>query len=98
MKSVDLKKLRALRGLNQSRFWTPLGVTQSGGSRYEAGRAMPKPVAMLVQLAHVERIDLASLRGDDVRVGAFLRTHDAALYEKFKAMASSHANGPAQDR
>jgi hypothetical protein len=37
-------------GLNQAQFWEPLGVTQSGGSRYETDRPMPKTVRMLLAL------------------------------------------------
>ena len=39
-------------GLNQSQFWSPLGVTQSGGSRYESGRSIPKPVRKLIYLLY----------------------------------------------
>lgn len=39
-------------GISQSKFWNRIGITQSGGSRYEGGRAMPKPVALLVALAY----------------------------------------------
>lgn len=45
-------KLRADLGLNQSDFWHRIGVTQSGGSRYENGRTPPKPVQMLLALAY----------------------------------------------
>lgn len=34
-------------GVNQSAYWAYFGVTQSGGSRYENERNMPKPVRML---------------------------------------------------
>lgn len=44
-------------GLNQSDFWTPLGVTQSGGSRYESGRRMPRTLRKLVWLVHVVGLD-----------------------------------------
>lgn len=50
---IDLKNPQATRksqGLNQSDFWSPFGVTQSGGSRYENGRPIPVPTAMLMQL------------------------------------------------
>lgn len=33
---------------NQTEFWSRFGVTQSGGSRYESGREVPAPVAILV--------------------------------------------------
>jgi transcriptional regulator with XRE-family HTH domain len=49
----NLKKLRGSLGLNQSEFWIPLGVTQSGGSRYESGnRPIPKPIQKLLRLAY----------------------------------------------
>jgi len=65
MKLLDLINPREIRrrlGLNQEEFWTRIGVTQSGGSRYESGRAMPKPVRQLLRLVHVERIDLSRVK------------------------------------
>ena len=44
----DLASYRKTLGENQSAFWSRFGVTQSGGSRYESGRALPKPVAVLL--------------------------------------------------
>lgn len=38
--------------MTQSEFWHPLGVTQSAGSRYESGRAIPKPVQILLAIAY----------------------------------------------
>ncbi len=46
----DVVSYRHALGENQSTFWTRFGVTQSGGSRYESGRNMPKPVRMLLSL------------------------------------------------
>ena len=43
---TDRKKL----GINQIDFWKRYGVTQSGGSRYESGRSIPKPLAILLWL------------------------------------------------
>ena len=55
-KQATIKDYRALRRklyLNQTEFWSRLGVTQSGGSRYEASsRKVPKPVAMLAVIAY----------------------------------------------
>ena len=49
----DYRKLRRQLDLNQSEFWSHLGVTQSGGSRYEASiRRVPKLVAMLAVIAY----------------------------------------------
>lgn len=44
--------LRQLLGLNQSNYWGRVGVTQSGGSRYEAGRDMPVQVAWALHIAY----------------------------------------------
>jgi DNA-binding transcriptional regulator YiaG len=49
---MNLEKIRKKTGLNQSMFWGRIGVTQSGGSRYESGRRLPKPVKMLVDIAY----------------------------------------------
>lgn len=45
-------RLRRSLELNQFDFWSRVGVTQSGGSRYEAGRSMPKQVAWLLHLTY----------------------------------------------
>jgi len=58
-KKLDLKAIgsyRKVSGLNQSQFWSRFGVTQSGGSRYETGRNLPRPVAMLLWLRDKRRI------------------------------------------
>lgn len=64
----DAFDLRKKLGLNQSEFWGPLGVTQSGGSRYESGRHLPTPVKLLLNLAYGTDTQalglLAWLRGD----------------------------------
>lgn len=54
-------KKRAALALNQYEFWLPLGVTQSGGSRYEAGRPMPRPLRKLIYLMHVVGINAYDL-------------------------------------
>ncbi len=41
---------RMKEGLNQQDFWKRYGVTQSGGSRYESGRNIPKPLGILLWL------------------------------------------------
>ena len=47
---TDLKAFRTKAGLNQSEFWHHYGTTQSGGSRYESGRGMPKSLQLLMRL------------------------------------------------
>jgi DNA-binding transcriptional regulator YiaG len=46
----DIANARKKLNLNQTEFWTRYGVTQSGGSRYESGRNIPKPLAILLWL------------------------------------------------
>lgn len=48
----EAKLLRSKMGMNQSEFWSRISVTQSGGSRYESGRNLPKPVRLLLHLAY----------------------------------------------
>lgn len=48
----DIIWLRRRLNLNQSQFWNRLGVTQSGGSRYESGRKIPRPVQQLLLIAY----------------------------------------------
>ena len=44
--------MRNRRQLNQTEFWRRVGVSQSGGSRYESGRNIPRPVQMLLRIAY----------------------------------------------
>lgn len=48
----DLRLYRKKHGMNQSEFWSRVGVTQSGGSRYESGRNVPKPVQILLHITY----------------------------------------------
>lgn len=48
----EVVALRKKLKMNQSEFWRPLGVTQSGGSRYESGRKIPRPVQRLLAIAY----------------------------------------------
>ncbi len=45
-----VRQARQATGDNQTEFWKALGITQSVGCRYEAGRNIPKPVRMLYVL------------------------------------------------
>ena len=69
-KLPSIRKCRELRrkmNLSQSEFWNRIGVTQSGGSRYEAMRKVPKTTQTVIDLTYgplnaaVER--LAAMRG-----------------------------------
>ncbi len=52
MTAFDSKAARDAFGLNQSLFWKRVFVTQSGGSRYENERSVPKPVQALLVIAY----------------------------------------------
>lgn len=88
MKFLDLvlnpKEIRQRLGLNQEEFWTRIGVTQSGGSRYESGRSMPKPVRELLRLVHVERLDLSRVRKEDFDIIDHLKSHHPHLYQSLR--------------
>lgn len=55
--NINPRQIRRQLGRNQQEFWSRLGVTQSGGSRYESGRSMPKPAKELVRLHYELGID-----------------------------------------
>jgi transcriptional regulator with XRE-family HTH domain len=77
--------IRRKLGLNQSEFWGKIGVTQSGGSRYESGRNMPRPVRELLRLVHIEGIDLAKAKGEDLAIAEQLKRSNARLYERMRS-------------
>jgi len=53
-RKVDAFRLRKSLGLNQAEFWGRIEVTQSGGSRYENGRSMPRPVRKLLGIVYLK--------------------------------------------
>jgi hypothetical protein len=79
--------------MNQQQFWSKLGVTQSGGSRYESGRNMPRPVQHLLRLVHVEQIDIAKVRKEDFEVVEYLKSHDSELFKNLKKQAKAAKKG-----
>lgn len=89
------RDIRRQRGLNQQEFWGRVGVTQSGGSRYESGRSMPKPVRELVRLVHVEQIDLATVRGEDFHIVAYLKDSHPGLYKTLRQAVAGQKEGAA---
>src|SRR5450759_4330124 len=88
MRMLDMvfnpREIRQRLGLNQQEFWTRIGVTQSGGSRYESGRSMPKPVRELLRLVHIEGIDVSRARGEHFAIANHLRSTDPALYQRIR--------------
>ena len=89
----DPREIRNRLGLNQDQFWTQIGVTQSGGSRYESGRDMPKPVRELLRLVHVERIDLSRVKREDFEVLEFLKSEHPDLYKKLRRAVKGKPDG-----
>ncbi|MBU6460845.1 MAG: transcriptional regulator [Proteobacteria bacterium] len=72
-RSINPKDIRQRLGFNQQEFWNKIGVTQSGGSRYESGRPIPKPVKELFRLVYIERIDLAQICREDHEIMDYLK-------------------------
>ena len=52
---MDVKQIRNKAQLNQTEFWGRVGCTQSTGSRYESGRAVPRAVQTLIKIAYGTR-------------------------------------------
>ena len=88
---IDAREIRRKLGLNQQQFWSKIGVTQSGGSRYESGRNIPRPVQQLLRVVHVEQIDIGKLKREDLDVVDFLKATKPAQYKDLKKQAKEHA-------
>lgn len=89
IEDLDVREVRRKLGLNQSEFWSKIGVTQSGGSRYESGRSIPRPVKALLRLVHIEQIDINKIRKDDYEVIEYLRAHRSDLFKTLKKEAKA---------
>ncbi len=88
---VEARDIRRKLGMNQQQFWSQLGVTQSGGSRYESGRNMPRPVQQLLRLVHVEQIDIQKIKREDYEVVEYLRAAKPNLFKDLKKEAKAAA-------
>ena len=60
---VDLRQFRISRRESQEKFWGRFGVTQSSGSRFETGLAIPAPVAILLKLYVNGKLNDGDLQG-----------------------------------
>lgn len=87
VEKIDPREIRRKLGLNQQQFWSKIGVTQSGGSRYESGRNMPKPVRELLRLVHVEQVDIQRIKREDVDVIEYLKASEPELFKTLKKNA-----------
>lgn len=91
---LNPREIRRRLGLNQEQFWTQIGVTQSGGSRYESGREMPKPVRELLRLVHVEQVDLSQVKRVDFEIISYLKNSHQDLYRSLRrAVRSQQRSG-----
>ncbi|HKO88888.1 MAG TPA: helix-turn-helix domain-containing protein [Burkholderiales bacterium] len=95
--NIDPREVRQKLGLNQQEFWTKIGVTQSGGSRYESGRSMPKPVRELLRLVHIEKIDLSRVKKEDFDVIEYLKNEQRDLYRNLRKAAKSRKKTADED-
>ena len=77
------------RPWHDEQFWSKIGVTQSGGSRYESGRNMPKPVRELLRLVHVEQVDIQRIKRDEIEVIEYLKSEEPELFKTLKKSAKS---------
>jgi len=91
LENIDVREIRRSLGLNQQQFWSRLGVTQSGGSRYESGRNIPRPVQHLLRLVHVEQIDIDKIKREDWEVAEYLKTHEPEQFKHYKKLARAAA-------
>lgn len=92
---LNPREIRRRLGMNQEQFWTQIGVTQSGGSRYESGRDMPRPVKELLRLVHVEQLDLSQVKRVDFEIISYLKESHPDLYRTLRrAVKSRHRSGP----
>ena len=76
----QLLALRRSLNLGQSAFWLRLGVTQSGGSRYENGRPLPVAVGMLLDTVYIKGVALERLAANDFAILDLLKTQHPDLY------------------
>lgn len=78
---INPRDLRLSLGLNQSEFWEKLGITQSGGSRYESGeRRIPLSLSQIIQIIYVEHIDLNDVSRDTIEICKFLKDEQPELH------------------
>ena len=97
---LNPREIRRRLGMNQEQFWTQIGVTQSGGSRYESGREMPRPVKELLRLVHVEQIDLSQVKRVDFEIISYLKESHPDLYRSLRRAVRSRyrqAGAPATE-
>jgi transcriptional regulator with XRE-family HTH domain len=94
---LNPREIRRRLGMNQEQFWTQIGVTQSGGSRYESGREMPRPVKELLRLVHVEQIDLSQVKRIDFEIISYLKEAHPDLYRSLRRAARNRTGAQSSE-
>ena len=84
----QLIALRRSLNLGQSAFWLRLGVTQSGGSRYENGRPLPPAVVKLLDIVYIKGVSPGRLTENDSAILELLKTQYMDLYASLDKAAS----------
>lgn len=82
---ADPRAVRWALGMTQVEFWTGIGVTQSSGSRYESGYAMPKPTCNLLRLVYIEGIDVSRLTKMDFEIAQLIKQDHPDLYHTLQS-------------
>ena len=59
----ELRRLRIRKRESQEKFWSRFGVTQSSGSRFETGLAIPAPVSILLRMYMNGKLSDGDLQG-----------------------------------
>ena len=76
----QLLALRRSLNLRQDAFWMRLGVTQSGGSRFENGRPLPTAVGKLLEVVYIKGVSPERLTENDAAILELLKTQYPDLY------------------
>jgi len=58
---MNVVRMRRESRLSQEEFWGRIGISQSGGSRYENGRRISEPVRILITIAYGSEKERASM-------------------------------------
>jgi hypothetical protein len=79
------REIRRALCLSQTAFWARLGITQSGGSRYEHGRKIPKAVRELLEIVYIRGINTEKFESDDFSIITYLKAKEPDLYRSLQS-------------
>ncbi|MDC7689825.1 helix-turn-helix domain-containing protein [Vogesella indigofera] len=92
--ALNPRAIRRALAMGQMEFWTGIGVTQSSGSRYESGYAMPKPTCELLRLVYVEGINFSQLTKVDFEIAQYIKQKHPDLYHTLQSELKSKSATP----